>query len=163
MKNLLKSIFILFGTVAILTLATNSYFSSQVQISGNQFTAGEWEIAPSPTPSISPTPPESEKVKICHATAAFANPYVLLEVDWHAAFGDTGNDNGQGDHSTHIGPVFDLQTMKQGDNWGDIIPPHHNFSGLNWVEGQVIWENSCQAVTADLITEKSLPMPRHLP
>lgn len=92
---------------------------------------------------------QDNKVTICHGTNSVVNPYTRPTVDADAADGDTGNDNGKGDHSTHTGPVAtspqvaqDLKNSKTA--WGDIIPPHHNFPGLNWTaEGQEIWNNGC--------------------
>lgn len=55
MKNLLKSIFILFGALTLVTLATNSYYTDQVTVSGNEFSAGVWET-PTPGPTPTPTP-----------------------------------------------------------------------------------------------------------
>jgi hypothetical protein len=89
--------------------------------------------------------PDHTMVTICHRTAAYTNPYVQINVDPASADGDTGNDNGQGDHAVeHTGPVFDPSTMHQGDTWGDIIPPHDNFGGLNWdATGQAIYTDGC--------------------
>jgi len=77
MKNLLKSIFILFGVMIVLALSTNSYFSSQATVSNNQFSTGEW----------------SKKITICHATGSETNPYVEITISenaWpaHQAHGD---------------------------------------------------------------------------
>jgi len=89
------------------------------------------------------------KVTICHATASVQNPYVMPTVDFDAADGNAGNDNGQGDHFLeHTGPVFN-STMQQGDSWGDIIPPIPGIhGGLNWTaEGQAIYNNDCVPTT----------------
>ena len=89
------------------------------------------------------------KVTICHATSAVNNPYTRPTVDIEAADGQAGNSGGQPDHyGEHQGPVFNV-TMKQGDNWGDIIPPiPGKHSGLNWTaEGQAVWNNNCNPVT----------------
>jgi hypothetical protein len=96
---------------------------------------------------------EDHKVTICHRTDAVNNPYVKITVDADAADGNTGNDNGQGDHSTHTGPIATSEAVAQQlkDNhqmWGDIIPPHDNFAGLNWTaQGQAIFNNNCNFVT----------------
>lgn len=76
-------------------------------------------------------------VTLCHATNAASNPYVSITVD--VAGGWDG-------HDKHTGPVFD-DSMKSGDNWGDIIPPT-TYNGvefsLNWdAAGQAIWNNGC--------------------
>ncbi len=89
------------------------------------------------------------KVTICHRTDAVTNPYEQIDVDVSAADGDTGNDNGLGDHSEHTGPVATSQTVAQAlkdldEKWGDIIPPHDAYAGLNWTtEGQAIYNNGC--------------------
>lgn len=95
----------------------------------------------------------AEKVTICHRDSAVKNPYQQIEVDADSADGDTGNDNGKGDHSLHTGPVAvdeaTAQSMKDNKiDWGDIIPPHNNFIGLNWsTEGQTIYNNGCKYPT----------------
>lgn len=92
----------------------------------------------------------NDKITICHRTDSVTNPYVQITVDPNAADGDTGNDNGQGDHAAeHQGPVPTNETEAQAFKdsnimWGDIIPPHDNFPGLNWTaEGQAIYNNGC--------------------
>jgi hypothetical protein len=72
-------------------------------------------------------------------------------VDFDAADGNAGNDNGNGDHYLeHNEPVFNAATMQQGDKWGDIIPPIPGIhNGLNWtVAGQAIYNNGCSPVTS---------------
>jgi hypothetical protein len=84
-------------------------------------------------------PPGDEvvrKVKICHATAAYNNPYV---VNNPAADGDVSG------HAGHTGPIFYPEIT---ETWGDIIPPFTydggSFPGLNWdADGQAIYENGC--------------------
>lgn len=96
---------------------------------------------------------DDHKVTICHRTDSVTNPYNQQSVDADSADGDTGNDNGQGDHSEHTGPVATSQTFAQQlkdnkQNWGDIIPPHDNYGGLNWsTEGQAVYNNGCNYVT----------------
>ncbi len=95
---------------------------------------------------------EDNKVTICHGTTSVTNPYTRPTVDADAADGDTGNDNGQGDHSADAGPVASSPAVAQNlkNNkvaWGDIIPPHHNYPGLNWTAlGQEIYNNNCAYV-----------------
>lgn len=96
--------------------------------------------------------PES-KVTICHRTNSVKNPYSKISVNADSADGNTENDNGQGDHSEHTGPVATSETVAQAikdakEDWGDIIPPHDEYAGLNWsAEGQAIYNNNCNYVT----------------
>jgi len=48
-RKIIKSIFVLFSTLILATLATNSYFSSQAKITDNVFSTGNW----TPPPQIS--------------------------------------------------------------------------------------------------------------
>lgn len=107
------------------------------------------------TGAVSAQAQNPNKVVICHGTNSVTNPYTNPEVNADAADGDTGNDKGNSDHSTHTGPVATspevAQALKNSKTaWGDIIPPHHNFPGLNWtVEGQAIYNNGCNYVNPD--------------
>ncbi|MEO5628107.1 MAG: hypothetical protein ABIQ89_04455 [Candidatus Saccharimonadales bacterium] len=98
---------------------------------------------------------QQPKVTICHATNSVSNPYTKPEVNADSADGDTGNDNGKGDHSTHSGPVATTPQVAQAlknakQSWGDIIPPHNNYAGLNWTaEGEAIYNNNCEYVEPD--------------
>ena len=99
------------------------------------------------------TPKNDDNVTICHRTNSVTNPYVVETVDPDSVDGDTGNDNGQGDHTAHTGPVFDATAdypaPHNGDQWGDIIPAHDNFAGLNFdAAGQAILENDCEVPTS---------------
>ena len=103
--------------------------------------------------SVAAAPQEDHKVTICHRTDSVTNPYVQESVDVDSADGNTGNDNGQGDHSEHTGPVATSETVAQAlkdnhENWGDIIPQHDNYAGLNWTaEGQAVYNNGCNYAT----------------
>jgi hypothetical protein len=119
------------------------------------FVALQLVLALSLTRSVSADQAETEKVTICHGTDAVKNPYVRLTVDADSADGNTDNDNGKGDHSEHTGPIATSEAVAQAlkDNkqaWGDIIPAHHNYAGLNWTaEGQAIYNNNCNYATTD--------------
>lgn len=101
------------------------------------------DTAPTSEVSLMLVPPGDDVVKkarICHATAAYNNPYV---VNNPAADGDVSG------HADHTGPVFFPEID---ETWGDIIPPFYYegpegvefYEGLNWnAEGQAIYENDC--------------------
>lgn len=118
-------------------------------------------------PALATQPDASgeHKVTICHRTNSVTNPYVVITVDYSAADGSLVHDNGNGDHTIHLGPVFDWENPPppphNGDQWGDIIPPfswpgdaNHaggSYPGMNWTdEGQAIYnEGDCDgAATA---------------
>lgn len=97
---------------------------------------------------------QDEKVTICHRTDSVTNPYVQEKVDNDSVDMDTGNDNGKGDHAAqHQGPLASSQSVAQvlkdaHTEWGDIIPPHDNYGGLNWTTvGQVMYNSGCNYVT----------------
>jgi hypothetical protein len=100
-----------------------------------------------------------EKVTICHRTDSVKHPYNRIEVDADAADGNTGNDNGKGDHSQHTGPVGTSEAVTQAlkddhKNWGDIIPAHHNYAGLNWdANGQAVYNNGCKYTSNNTTTD----------
>jgi uncharacterized repeat protein (TIGR01451 family) len=84
---------------------------------------------------------------ICHATGSDNNPYISNHPDRTA---DVGG------HDGHDGPVWS-PTLANGVAWGDIIPPFTidgsglPYAGKNWtVDGQEIYNNSCNAVNPDL-------------
>ena len=105
------------------------------------------------------TPPDpGHQVTICHRTNSDSNPYVVITVDYSGADGSLVHDSGNGDHTNHLGPVFDFDNQPppphNEDQWGDIIPPydwagdeHHapgSYPGLNWTaQGQAIWNAGC--------------------
>ena len=142
MKNFLKSVFILFGVVAIATLATNSYFSSQASVVGNQFNTGTW--TPSPTPSVSDT------IRICHATGQEGHYQSI-------------SPNANGVINGHVGV-----SHQEGR---DIIPPFdygnpiEHFLGQNWdTFGQAIWNNDCETPAQPSgLTISPSPSPSILP
>jgi uncharacterized repeat protein (TIGR01451 family) len=104
------------------------------------------------------TQPDSDghKVTICHRTNSVTNPYTVNPVDYSSVDGALVHDNGNGDHTNHLGPVFDWNNPPSPpfneDDWGDIIPPFSwegdaqhaggSYPGLNWTDaGQAIYNN----------------------
>lgn len=81
-----------------------------------------------------------EKVTICHATAAEANPYREEDVSVRSVDGEHTTD-----HSHHLGPIWYDGAKDDDVDWGDIIPPlGEGDAGLNWTTaGQAIWVNHC--------------------
>ncbi|MEO8510469.1 MAG: SpaA isopeptide-forming pilin-related protein [Chloroflexota bacterium] len=109
-------------------------------------------------PALATQPDSSgeHKVTICHRTNSITNPYTVNTVDYSSVDGGLVHDNGNGDHTEHLGPVFDWENPPpaphNGDQWGDIIPPFSwegdaqhvggSFPGLNWTdEGQAIYND----------------------
>jgi hypothetical protein len=105
--------------------------------------------------AATPSPPE-HKVTICHRTNSVTNPYRVNTVDISSTDGSLGK--GSNDHTHHLGLAFDFSAdpdvayppPRNGDQWGDIIPPYQwgetpeqSFPGMNWVAGQAIWEAGC--------------------
>jgi hypothetical protein len=91
---------------------------------------------------------QQDRVTICHRTDAVKNPYVKITVDSFAA---DAQPPAQGDHALeHQGPIASSEAVAQSlkdqhIEWGDIIPPHDNFAGLNWTAaGQAIFRNDCK-------------------
>ncbi len=103
----------------------------------------------------------THKITLCHGTNSVTNPYVMITVDADAADGDTGNDKGQGDHSTHVGPVANNQSYAQSlkdskTAWGDVIPSHDNYGGLNWdAQGQAVYNAGCNYASVTTTTTET--------
>jgi hypothetical protein len=114
------------------------------------------------------TAENSPDVTICHRTNSVTNPYDTETVDESSVDGNSGNDNGYGDHlAEHTGPVFDFNNPPppphNGDQWGDIIPPFDENGDsradtsltLNWsAAGQAIFDNDCAPGNASVNVEK---------
>lgn len=92
-------------------------------------------------PSSAQTP---HKVTLCHRTASYQNPYVVVTVAVAAANQTTADHYGE-----HVGPVF-VSSLPKHTEWGDIIPPLpgvHN--GQNWTTaGRAIYHNGCKPIAS---------------
>lgn len=98
-------------------------------------------------PNTSPT--SEHKITLCHRTASYSNPYVMISVDQNAADGLAGNSGNRPDHyGEHQGPIF-YRGIPKHTEWGDIIPPIHGVhDGLNWNStGQKIHSTGCYITT----------------
>jgi len=99
--------------------------------------------------------PNTFKIELCHRTNAPTNPYRIVEVSVDASNGEIVGP----DHTGHPGPVFDFEADPADpdypyhppmgeDEWGDIIPPFTfeggSFPGMNWADGEAIFEAGCQ-------------------
>ncbi|MEK7602699.1 MAG: hypothetical protein AAB459_00450, partial [Patescibacteria group bacterium] len=96
---------------------------------------------------------DEHKVRICHRTSSYTNPYEEIEVDESAVDGI-----GNGDHYLeHQGPIF-YPTIPKHTEWGDIIPPVEDVhSGYNWAAaGQAIWDNDCEFPTGGVKVNKKV-------
>ena len=113
------------------------------------------EVAAQPAAAQPAAAPEDNEGKftICHATHSATNPYITETVAFSAVDG-VGNFSDHVQHSLvvpglpHPGsvneqPMFDPAIHGNGDDWGDIIPPVANHDGVNWPEGQEVFENDC--------------------
>jgi hypothetical protein len=121
---------------------------------------GALGVALMPATVAATQPDPLHKVTICHRTNSVTKPYVVIDVDEASVDGDNGNDNGQGDHLLdHLGAAFDFSadpdvtypTPRNGDQWGDIIPPFYSdgqtltgYPSLNWdATGMAIFYAGC--------------------
>jgi len=87
-------------------------------------------VAPTGAGASNGTFPDSgvHKVTICHRTNSVTNPYVTPTVDFSAVDGSL---QGGPNHMIHAGDPFDFSanpttkypTPRNGNQWGDIIPP----------------------------------------
>jgi hypothetical protein len=99
---------------------------------------------------IAQVPEECKKVTICHRDNNVKQPWGPKAITVAAEAADGVGDK---DHAHHTGPVptteAEAQALKDAKTkWGDIIPPHDDFAGLNWTaQGQAIYNNDCQFVT----------------
>jgi len=94
---------------------------------------------------------ERGSVTICHRTNAPDNPYTKNTVSYSSTDGSiVGND-----HVSHGGPAFDYTadpadadypytTPRDGDQWGDIIPPYEWDGGS--YPGSEAWQNGGAAI-----------------
>jgi hypothetical protein len=84
--------------------------------------------------------PGENTVTLCHRTNNVDGPYQSITVSFN---GGDGTLQGP-DHTGHGGPAFDFAadpdvaypTPRNGDQWGDIIPPYEwdggSYPGMNW-------------------------------
>lgn len=103
-------------------------------------------------PEITSELPDSVDVKICHADAAFNNPYHVIPP---ATAGVA-----HGHDTEHNGPIFNGVDA----GWGDIIEPYvYNgveYPGQNWTaEGEAIYDNGCEIVAAVVPTPPTVTDP----
>jgi LPXTG-motif cell wall-anchored protein len=105
--------------------------------------------------------PFTIKITLCHRTNSPTNPYRVVEVAVDATNGEIVGP----DHTGHEGPAFDFSAVlppdptspysspRNGDQWGDIIPPYEfangSFPGMNWEDGADIHAADCQGPEGD--------------
>jgi hypothetical protein len=105
---------------------------------------------------------DPNSVTLCHRTDSNTNPYVVITVSsrsiQHKIFGPNG-------HGTHTGPVWNPTLKAQHIKWGDIIPPfdygkngQSHYPGLNWPDGQVIFDAGCTVVAPPTSTPPTTPV-----
>ena len=130
MFKIAKSLFFIVAVVAFVAGSTDSVFSDQASVVGNEFSTGIFPT-PTPTPTPTPSPSVSDNVRICHATG---------NGDYQEI-----SPNAQGVINGHVGA-----SHQAGE---DIIPPFdygdpiEHFPGQNWdTAGQAIYNNNCEAV-----------------
>ncbi len=89
------------------------------------------------------------KVTLCHRTASYTNPYVVITVDVASVL--------RSGHDTHNGPVF-FPAIPKHQKWGDIIPPFNfgpnaTYAGKNWTAaGRAVFDNHCKIPTVATTT-----------
>jgi hypothetical protein len=90
-------------------------------------------------------PNPDHKVTLCHRTASYTNPYVVITVDVASVLHEG--------HDSHNGPIF-FDGIPKHTKWGDIIPPFdfgpgEQYAGKNWsADGQAILAAGCQLPSA---------------
>jgi hypothetical protein len=94
-------------------------------------------------------PNPDHKITLCHRTASYTNPYVVITVDIASVIFEG--------HDGHDGRVF-FPTIPKHEKWGDIIPPFNFgpgrvYAGKNWTaEGSAIFDAGCIAPGAPQTT-----------
>ena len=102
---------------------------------------GAFGLAGAASAALSDPSGGEAKVTICHATGSETDPYNKIEIS-QSAVDDEG-------HRNHTGPVWYLGASDAGVRWGDIIPATDGVIGLNWPEGEAVFNNDCIVVTVE--------------